>query len=307
LTLSAAADPASVAPGGDVGLSATLQRDSHNALVSYDPPPLTPLAFTTTSGALDHDTVLLGNVQPLNHLTAPHIGGSGSVAVGLDAATIQLAFDVVAPLASSPATKDFGTIAVGAGSAPTTFTITNTSAAPVKMKNLVLQGPDAADFSAYLNGCRTTLAPSASCAISARFRPTSAGPKTAGVDVVTDGSTLSIDLSGTATGDVLALAPPSAAFGSVQTGGSSSKRTFTITNIGAVDSTIKAVQVTGADASSFPAYASACKTTLAPSASCSFSVFFRPATSGAKTATITITSTTDAPHSAPLTGRGTSI
>lgn len=83
-------------------------------------------------------------------------------------------------------------------------------------------------------------------------------------------------------------------------------RSFTITNDGAEDLTGLALNVTGAQASEFVA-ADLGATTLAPSASTTFTVTFTPTASGARAATLRITSNdaNENPFDINLTGTGT--
>lgn len=95
-------------------------------------------------------------------------------------------------------------------------------------------------------------------------------------------------------------------FGSVLVG-AGADRSLTITNTGDTRLAQGAPVFTGADASSVSVQAHNCTGTLAPSASCGYTLRFSPTARGALDATVTfpsITPTPDTPLSLSLTGRG---
>lgn len=85
----------------------------------------------------------------------------------------------------SPASLNFGTVAVGTTSAPQAATFTNTANFALPIKSLTITGADIADFS-ETNTCQPSVAAGTSCTITVTFQPTATGLRTANVSV-TDG------------------------------------------------------------------------------------------------------------------------
>ena len=112
----------------------------------------------------------------------------------------------------------------------------------------------------------------------------------------------------TPTSPVFSISPTSKNFGSIYVGSSSANQTFTITNIGAGTLTITAgnISIVGTDASQFVLTdANTYPINLGAGQSAVVDVKFSPTTIGAKTADLQIIdNTTDATHTAALTGTG---
>jgi hypothetical protein len=103
---------------------------------------------------------------------------------------------------------------------------------------------------------------------------------------------------------VVTVFPSSFSFGSVSVGSSSSAQTFTVTNSTANIVHISGISFTGTNGSDF-SETDTCSSPLANSGTCTISVTFAPAASGALTATLTVTD--DAPNSpqtAAVSGTG---
>jgi hypothetical protein len=94
---------------------------------------------------------------------------------------------------------DLGNVVVGQTSASKIITVTNTSGSAIHFNAVSVTGASAADFAIVANGLSgTDLAPMASADITVTFKPTSAGAKTAILELSTDDPT-GVDLSGTGT------------------------------------------------------------------------------------------------------------
>lgn len=115
-------------------------------------------------------------------------------------------------------------------------------------------------------------------------------------------------VAGTSSAPVVSLSKSSLSFGSIAVGSSSAAQTVTITNTGNATLNIPAnggLSIDGADFASFPG-TTTCATTLAPSASCTVSITFQPATAGNLTASLDITDDAgNSPQSVALSGTGT--
>lgn len=132
-----------------------------------------------------------GDPMPLVPLTGTGVGGQASVA---------------------PAPLKFGHQRVGTASDVGTQTLTNTGNAALHVGTATLAGPDASQFAIVgQSSCAgKTVAPGSSCALRFRFRPTTAGAKSAWVQYSHDGSGASTsNLTGTGTPAATPV-PPSA-------------------------------------------------------------------------------------------------
>jgi hypothetical protein len=104
----------------------------------------------------------------------------------------------------SPGTVSFGTQSVAGGQKLQTVTITNTSTAPLRITGISRLGGDATQFPAPTHNCpisTTSLAGGASCTVTARFDPTTAGLKTTSlqVTVAAPATTQQVTMTGTGT------------------------------------------------------------------------------------------------------------
>ena len=213
----------------------------------------------------------------------------------------------------TPITLSFGNVTAGTTSAPHTTTLVNTGTAP--LTGIALGGPLPAGFSVPAGAaggtCGATLAPGATCTINVVFSPSTAGANMGFFPITAANAGVAgspVGLTGTgvpATGAGAVLSPanwsPAAALGAGLLG---PIQTFTLTNTGSAPLTgITQGLLSGANFTDFyvvpltsncgPAAGGQIvgRTTLAPGASCSISVQFRPIPTeapGTKTATLSV-------------------
>ncbi|MBP1688411.1 MAG: hypothetical protein H6Q33_4554 [Deltaproteobacteria bacterium] len=101
----------------------------------------------------------------------------------------------VTPAASvTPTSLKFGSLAVGQTSAPLSATLTNKGTASFTISSIVLTGTYATWFGMTEN-CPTSLAPGASCTISAAFKPLAALAKSAKVSITTSATSVPVSVS----------------------------------------------------------------------------------------------------------------
>jgi Tol biopolymer transport system component len=188
----------------------------------------------------------------------------------------------------SPATVAFGAQVVNVTSAAMTVTFTNTGSGALTIAGITRTGPNRNQF-AHTTDCGLSVPEGTSCSIQVTFRPTSAGFRTASLNVEVEGGAgiRSVVLSGTGVTSSFALtAPPeSLDFGDQPVGTSSAPRAITVTNIGSVPLPITGISRIGAHPNQFVATHS-CGSSLPAGASCTIDVIFRPTTVGAKSASI---------------------
>jgi hypothetical protein len=202
-----------------------------------------------------------------------------------------------------PSTKD------GTGSAAQVVTLKNTSTATLEIASggIALGGPNASAFS-FTTTCGTTLAPGASCTISVTFKPTTVGTLNATLSVASNaaGSPQTVTLAGTGTGSTLiTLSPASLTFPNTVAGATSEAQPVTITNAGTGTVTLTSISIAGSNPASFEQL-NVCGASLAPGASCTALVAFKPVSAAAQKATLTIAdNATGSPQAVTLGGTGT--
>ena len=247
---------------------------------------------------------------------------------GAKSATLTLASDGAAytlpltgtgtqtELSRSPVTLAFGERLVDDGpTASQTSTISNSGTEPVTLTAITLAGADPSQF-ARLTGdpadcaVATILATGQTCKLRGRFDPTSPGAKSATLTVGSNAADVVVALTGTGKQPELTPSPPALAFGSRDIDdGPTAIQTSTVANGSGTPITLSAIAFTGSDPAQFervtgdPSDCTA-TTTIAPAGSCSLRVRFDPSATGAKSATLTVSSGV-ADVVVSLTGTGT--
>ena len=137
------------------------------------------------------------------------------------------------------------------------------------------------------------------------FRPTSAGAKSAAVQVVAGGSlTRTGGLTGTGVVAQFSIAPTSLSFGSVQVNTTSAARDVTISNTGTGILPVQSIKLGGTSPGQF-AVSHDCPFSVAVGGSCTAHVVFRPVSTGSKSAALVVTPQGGAaPKSVALSGVG---
>src|SRR5215472_6510769 len=90
-------------------------------------------------------------------------------------------------LSLSPASFNFGTVAVGTTSAAKSVMVTNVGTTPVTFTSISIAGTNPGDYQISANSCGTSLAATGSCTVSVRFKPTAAAPRRATLRVADNG------------------------------------------------------------------------------------------------------------------------
>jgi hypothetical protein len=162
-------------------------------------------SFVRYAGGCLNATLPAGGTCTVSALFRPPTTGAKTADLRLttsDGATQAIALSgtgtVTPALTVDPTTYVWGVVPVGSSSPPQSFTITNSSSTAVTVGSITLAGTDAANFVRYAGGCtNVTLAPAATCTISALFKPLSTGRKEAQLKVNwSGGPPLSITLIG---------------------------------------------------------------------------------------------------------------
>ena len=201
----------------------------------------------------------------------------------------------------------FNPATVGTVTAAPGISLTNTGTGALTISSVVMGGVNLDQFT-QTNNCGTSLAVGASCTLTISFAPTQAGSFTA-VVTITDNAANSpqtISLSGASNGAIATLSPASVTFAATTLGSAAGVQTVTLTNTGGATLTGIAGSITGgATATAFSIASTTCGTTLAVSASCTYSVNFTPTIVGTFVAYLSVADNAPgSPQTVTLNGTG---
>jgi hypothetical protein len=213
----------------------------------------------------------------------------------------------------SPPSINFGTVYLGAITVRSVM-VSNVGTQPMTISNpffSILPGGDPSEFVA-VNLCPKSLAAGKSCAIEVSFI---AGPfytpQTAMLSIVDNapGSPQTVAISATVINPQAWLSATSLSFGTVNVGQSSAAKAVTLKNAGATPLSINSITIPGANSGEF-VETNTCLTSgppasLAPTASCTINVTFKPTAKGSRTASVVITDNAqNSPQTLWLSGTG---
>ena len=153
------------------------------------------------------------------------------------------------------------------------------------------------------------LAPGNACTVKVTFKPQNIGAEgaTLFVNVSAPAQSATVALTGTGVSPVTKVSPTSLSFGSVKVGTTSPAKTVTLTNTGNATLFLKNISIVGWDRSQF-AQTGTCPIDaagIAPGASCTIDVTFKPTHKGSHSATLFIDANVPALDKyVSLSGRG---
>lgn len=200
---------------------------------------------------------------------------------------------------------------------PSTITLTNSGTEKLTITGIEKSGANATEFVATGTcvpvGAPVTVNAGATCTIGATFdRPLNAGSRTATFTVQSNAATNpSITVSGTAaavTTPSIVLSPTSIVFNTQAVGMASTPRRITVTNNSTVQ--VSVTQVMSDKDPEFALTTDCVNNPLDPKAPppadivCTIDITFTPASAGARTGTVTITSDVKPPRTVSLSGPG---
>jgi uncharacterized membrane protein len=269
------------------------------------------VTFAPSSAGLRNATLRLTSNDP--NFPTFEIGLSGS---GVALPEIGVSRGDGTILTSGSAPESFGNTILGAATQNRSFVITNFGTATLGNLALLLSGSHPGDF--IPSGLTTTsLAPGASTTIQLNFRPSAAGARTAKLEILSSDavrSPFSISLAGTgiaipeltisqSDGTLLPSGSGSINWGNFNLSAPVVTRSLTITNSGTASLTNLGLLIDGAQSTDFTA-SGLTSTTLAPGATATFQLKFRPSTAGSKSATLRVSSNdpSNNPYSISLSG-----
>jgi hypothetical protein len=211
----------------------------------------------------------------------------------------------------SPASLSFGIVAVGSSNTQT-LKITNTGGAPMANVSFQISGTSASSFATGTTTCGATLAGGSSCTVPVTYTPTASSGSTAMLAISSSTlgvSAATVDLTGNQ-GEFPAsieVTPTTISFSATGINESSNSKTVTIANPG---TSASLSNLTLAVTSGFNLVNNTCAAlvsgTLAAQSNCTVGVVFAPASTGAQTGTLTISSSTvTVAATVALSGMGT--
>jgi methionine-rich copper-binding protein CopC len=210
------------------------------------------------------------------------------------------------PATLSPSSVTFGNQLLGTSSPPQAVTLTNNVGKKLNISSIAFTGANSGDFK-QTNNCGSSIAGHSSCIINVTFTPSAAGTRTATLTATDNAanSPQTASLAGTGTTATVSLAPASVSFGNQQVGTTSGAQALTLSNSTSSTLTISSIAFTGTNSGDF-SQTNTCGSSLAAGSSCTISVTFTPAATGARTATLAVTdNASGSPQTASLSGTGT--
>lgn len=207
----------------------------------------------------------------------------------------------------SPTSLTFGDRCVGAPGAASEIAVGNTGDQPLTISSISVVGANPSDFT--LTGAQPrTLAPGETLRFKVAFVAVATGDRSGIVRIASNApsSPNDVPVSGTGVTRVLEVTPDRLAFGELRAGSASDDLVLQLASVGSAAVTINAVTVSGEHKADFTARIPASKT-LDPGEDAIVPVTFRPRSSGARRAAVTIDSNACAGRTTiAVTGTGTS-
>jgi hypothetical protein len=241
-------------------------------------------------------TLVLGTQS----ITATYNGDS-NFASSTSAVLSQVVQGAIALL--SPTSLNFGNQTVGDGQGYQTVTLTNTGNIALTITSIAVNLSNGGY--AQINTCGTSVAAGASCTYSLTWNPAKAGTMTGSITFTDNapGSPQTVSLTGIGVVPTVTLSRTSLTFATQVVFTTSAAQTVTLNNTGLGILTISKIAVTGPFTQT-----NTCGTQVAAGGSCTFSVKFKPTTSGTLTGSVSITdNASGSPQKIALSGTGTDI
>jgi len=184
---------------------------------------------------------------------------------------------------------------------PLTVTLTNTGNATLNISGISAN----LDYHISTNTCGRTLAAGANCSVSVTFTPTAKNTRqgTLTFNDNAPNSPQTVALSGT--GESISLSATALNFGTVGIGVTAASKSVTVSNVGPSAVTFTGFALAGVARGDYLITANSCGATIAPAASCSVSIAFKPTLRGTRNAKLNIQNNGGgSPAAVTLTGVG---
>ena len=160
------------------------------------------------------------------------------------------------------------------------------------------------------NACGSSIAVGVACDVGVSFKPTSTGNKTATLTITggNGAARTTVALTGTGINYTFTRTPTSISFARTNVGATSAATTVTVRNTSTgglvLPLTTNSVRLAGTNPTHYTLVTNTCNAPLAAAASCTFSVAFKPTSTGSKPATMVVAPTGVTAQSGNLTGTG---
>lgn len=184
------------------------------------------------------------------------------------------------PPSVSPSSLRFSSVGTETGGAEKSIRITNKGNQEIQITTVRREGVDREEFS-QSNTCGISLAPKASCFVTVRFAPETAGAKQATLVLESTAGSLTVPVVGVAAGPRLNMRPRTVKFSKTNVGSKSPAKFFTIRNSGKGVLRINTLRPTGLQSDEF-SFTHDCVGDLAKGVSCRGEVRFTPQGSGSR-------------------------
>ena len=197
------------------------------------------------------------------------------------------------PIGAAPPSLNFGNVGVGAPPAKLTVTLTNNGNAVVAVTSVMVNGANAADFTATPSlAPPLNLAVGATLTVDVTFAPQAGGSRVGTLTVATGGGVGNTDvpLSGVGLGPKIAVTPSPIGAGGTKVNVTTNTK-VTVTNSGGGTISVKSLALSGPEAGSFALSAVPnLPANLGAGQSFAATLAFTPLSQGTHTATLTVTS-----------------
>ncbi len=217
---------------------------------------------------------------------------NGPHALSISGQGVQIALPTIAV---TPRTLTFDDRVVGSVSPAQTISVANNGQANLNLSAIQVAGASFSRVTATpaASDCGTVVAPGANCLIAIVFAPGTVGANTGSVTISHNVSATAIVVAlngnGTPVPQPLIRMVEAISFGDQIIGTSSTARNLAITNFGTAPLSVSSVQIAGANAGDFT-LAGTCANAVAPGASCTVTITFKPTVIGVKAAQVNVVS-----------------
>jgi uncharacterized repeat protein (TIGR01451 family) len=234
---------------------------------------------------------------------------AGDTTLAMGSTSASACVPISSPIASiSPASINFGTLYLGS-TITKTVTVKNVGNATMTIKNpliAIVQGGNSNEF-ITVNLCPASLAAGKSCTMTVTFI---AGPfyspqtATLMINDNAAGSPQTVPLTATVIDPVASFNPPSLSFGTVKANSGTATKSVTLTSAGGTTLSVNGIAISGANPADF-SQTNTCPASMAPKATCSISVTFKPKAKGSRSGSLVITTNAqNSPQRISLSGTG---
>ena len=189
------------------------------------------------------------------------------------------------PAVSLSATAlNFKKVLIGQTSPPQTVALASTGSATLNISGISAN----LDYHISINTCGATLAAGANCSVSVTFTPTTKGARNGTLTFNDNAPNTPQTVALSGTGQSISLSPTALNFGTVGVGVTTASKSITVSNVGNTTVTFTGFALAGAAPGDYLITANSCGATIAPGASCSVRIAFKPTISGARNARLNV-------------------